>query len=532
MRKLLKVFGVIVFVASISLWLAYRYYWEGVDTSNRKPAFTISTETTYLTGPLDSMGYVDYETALNERLRKGMKPEENAVVLLLKATGPNPERANLSDLFFQALSIPRPAKTPNDYVSQRNFATENWAASESRDPDFFQVDPPFMTRPWLAKDHPVCAEWLAKNTVALKYAEQASRCPKYYHPYVVPNREQTHQTLVDALLPNVQVNRDIAMAFACHAMMKTAEGKHDEAWADLLTIHRLARLQMQGGTLIEMLVGYSMEVIALDRDLAFLEHVQPSSDKIHKIVGDLQRLSAACTIGDKGLQGERIIHISILQQFHRGGFGILDALAGKKEISRPTRAKFAKVDDLDWNLIFQTSNGWFDRFEEIGRIADRTARASALKAIKAEILDLSVSSNDILQEFAEVQVFGSARNSRSTKFANTLARLVSPGLIKINDANDRREQMAKNFRVACALAAYKADNGRYPDKLDALKPKYLPTIPLDSFSGEQLIYEPDATGYLLYSVGINGEDEGGRSYSDLPRGDDLVIRMPLPPLKK
>jgi hypothetical protein len=57
-------------------------------------------------------------------------------------------------------------------------------------------------------------------------------------------------------------------------------------------------------------------------------------------------------------------------------------------------------------------------------------------------------------------------------------------------------------------------------------------ISQDIFSGNPLIYRPSETGYLLYSVGPNGKDDGGRGPDDDPSGDDLVIRMPLPELKQ
>ncbi len=50
-----------------------------------KPKFKLGKDTTYITGPLDADGFVDYETALNEKLRGTIKPEENAVPLLLEA---------------------------------------------------------------------------------------------------------------------------------------------------------------------------------------------------------------------------------------------------------------------------------------------------------------------------------------------------------------------------------------------------------------------------------------------------------------
>src|SRR5690349_12610174 len=62
----------------------------GAD-KRRKPKFTIAKETTFVTGPVDKEGYIDYIAALNERLRKGVTPENNVVVLLWKALGPHPQ---------------------------------------------------------------------------------------------------------------------------------------------------------------------------------------------------------------------------------------------------------------------------------------------------------------------------------------------------------------------------------------------------------------------------------------------------------
>src|SRR5438552_9539171 len=77
--------------------------WPGRST------FTVSPETTYVTGPLDAHGYVDYVTALNERLRGTITPETNANVLIWKALGPRPEGGNgMPAEYFQWLGIEEP----------------------------------------------------------------------------------------------------------------------------------------------------------------------------------------------------------------------------------------------------------------------------------------------------------------------------------------------------------------------------------------------------------------------------------------
>ena len=66
-----------------------------------RPKFRLGKETTYVTGPLDREGYIDYEAAINERLRQGIKPETNGNVLLWQAWGPRPQGRRLPERFYQ-----------------------------------------------------------------------------------------------------------------------------------------------------------------------------------------------------------------------------------------------------------------------------------------------------------------------------------------------------------------------------------------------------------------------------------------------
>src|SRR6266852_3388034 len=88
---------------------------EGAAKKHRG-RFTISKETTYVTGPLDKDGYIDYAAALNERLGKGVTPENNANVLIWKAIGPHPERREISPEYFRKLGIKAPPDADEYYV--------------------------------------------------------------------------------------------------------------------------------------------------------------------------------------------------------------------------------------------------------------------------------------------------------------------------------------------------------------------------------------------------------------------------------
>lgn len=83
--------------------------------------------------------------------------------------------------------------------------------------------------------------------------------------------------------------------------------------------------------------------------------------------------------------------------------------------------------------------------------------------------------------------------------------------------------------LTVALERFRRGEGSYPEKLDALVPKYIQAVPSDVISGGALVYARDGDDYRLYPVGVNQRDEGGRPVEDENgelRGDDTVIHWP------
>ena len=60
-----------------------------------------------------------------------------------------------------------------------------------------------------------------------------------------------------------------------------------------------------------------------------------------------------------------------------------------------------------------------------------------------------------------------------------------------------------------AIRVYALANGREPASLAELVPALLPAVPVDPYSGKPLVYRLDPKGFVLYSVGPNGRDDGG-----------------------
>ena len=85
------------------------------------------------------------------------------------------------------------------------------------------------------------------------------------------------------------------------------------------------------------------------------------------------------------------------------------------------------------------------------------------------------------------------------------------------------------MRIAVAVERYRRDHGEHlPNDLQALIPAYLPAVPIDPFSGNDMRFASDAGGYVVYSVGANRREDGGDvtiGWRDGDRSADTGIRI-------
>jgi hypothetical protein len=81
--------------------------------------------------------------------------------------------------------------------------------------------------------------------------------------------------------------------------------------------------------------------------------------------------------------------------------------------------------------------------------------------------------------------------------------------------------------TALALRLYRKENGRCPENLQQLVPKYLPSVPIDPYDGKPLRYRKLQKGFRVWSVGGNCKDDGGVKVRDWWRKGDLVLESKI-----
>ena len=507
-----------------------------------KVPFTISRETTYIVAPLDKDGYPDYIAAINQHCRKGVTPENNSAVLFWRAMGPSEIFTQRRAEYFKQLGIdPLPEKgdyfvTSEQYAKRLNGAerTPGQKAGESTGDAFLNALAKAAKRPWPKQEFPQVAAWLEVNEKPLALLIEASKRPRRFDPLVGGKSG----ILLSVMVPAFTAYREAGRGLAARAMLRLNDGRVDDAWQDLLACHRLARLVAEGPSLEDFFVGGTLENSAFSAEQGMLQQQRLSTEQALKMRDDLDRLPAISRISDSIDIGERYIYLDNVGHMARGGARWLNQFAqysGFGADSPEQKAYWKAVYDaaaagpVDWDSILRLGNASCDRVVDSMRKATRAERKAA-----GDEMDLRIRKN-----MAETQAIlrtglGKSADQRkvvSEALGHILCGLfLSSGLRAAADVEDRGLMRFDLTKLAFALAAYRTDHQAYPAKLADLAPKYIAQIPKDRFNDGDLHYSPQG-GYLLYSVGPNGKDDGGKGIEDRKRGepwDDIAIRISKP----
>ena len=159
----------------------------------------------------------------------------------------------------------------------------------------------------------------------------------------------------------------------------------------------------------------------------------------------------------------------------------------------------------DWNSVLQRCDEYVDRVVAAIRMPAGAARKQAIAQIENGLKQTGRPS-DVerqLRSFADL-----SQQERSDLFASGMIGLLGPHTHMLSWQNHTTTTQ-EITRLAAALAVYRAEQGQYPDKIDDLVPGVLAALPVDSYNALPFVYKREGEGYLLYSAGENGVDDGG-----------------------
>lgn len=116
---------------------------------------------------------------------------------------------------------------------------------------------------------------------------------------------------------------------------------------------------------------------------------------------------------------------------------------------------------------------------------------------------------------------------------NYLGSLLLPPLTKASERAAEAQAAVDLARTACVLERHRLALGTYPERLDALTPRFTNQLPHDLITGRSLQYRrTNENSFIVYSVGWNEKDNDGnvarakdKNHADWKEGD-WVWQMP------
>jgi hypothetical protein len=496
------------------------------EGNERQSKIPVGRATTFLEGPLDAEGYVDYGAALNAEHGRGVTPETNACVLFWDAVGAEADPTYATAAYFQALGREVPPKEGRYFVSLDDYLTDH---PEIKAPAA-EVDKWFRlsSTPWRGFEHPIVFEWLASNEIPLRVIAEASKRPHYYSPIVAGN------DVMNLKLPGAQAWDEVFDALKVRAMLAVGEGRTAEACSDLLVAITLARLVDRSAPPMAENLYYTWEWIVTWSLRGVVTQERPAENDLRALLDALDRRPPRRPPWERCLNSERLSHLDFLQRLARGDEAALD----RHPETRLPREWGLKPDDykrMDFTAALGEANRRYDEIAESYRRMARTERNAA-------VFEMDKKNREAAKLYAEGGTLFGMKTWKWTpssplEISNVIfqERIFRIGLSMTN--GDYLEVNGSLLRTTIGLEIHRAKYGAYPDRLSELGRRLILAPPVDPYSGSPLLYVRIQDGFLLYSVGPNEIDEGGRDHGDwrqlsddertnIPTWDDIRIRLP------
>jgi len=102
---------------------------------------------------------------------------------------------------------------------------------------------------------------------------------------------------------------------------------------------------------------------------------------------------------------------------------------------------------------------------------------------------------------------------------------LAPVVDRVAETDAHDTGLIRAARAGLAVERYRLATGELPPRLDDLVPEYLEAVPTDPVDGKQLRYKELDRGYVVYSIGPAGTDDGGKEREDSETGWDVTFTV-------
>lgn len=319
-----------------------------------------------------------------------------------------------------------------------------------------------------------------------------------------------------------------------------SRGQLDEAHADVLDLVKLCASQKSEPLVISQLIRAAFATLAFHSTWKILQAPGGADAQFAALQEAWERADFA---GDMAaaFEMERAMQVDFFDQIlaSRSKLGLV---VGKQEVLSEPFNWFATdglllrwVNLPLWQIAWarQEQLRGLERWQELIE-HERLARTNSWAALRSHL----TSSSTLKTSFWT----GSSSEDERPSIWQRVRFPFSAGPFALSDLTIRKSLTAHAQQQlaisALAIRRYQMRTGQVPKDLSALVPNYLKALPRDPMDGGILRYRTTTDeGFVLYSVGVNGHDDGGdpalnsedASFREIWNGRDGVWPTPATP---
>jgi len=306
-------------------------------------------------------------------------------------------------------------------------------------------------------------------------------------------------------LPQYWRFRDPARLLALAARVDTARGDWASAMVASLDAVQMGETLPRGGSLIGMLVGTACENIGRHPAWGYIDHLTVAQARAN--ARRLQAIRAghvpfADTMQEEEWKGQAGLLEMMRRRDWPGGF--IDTFQSQSNNTSSGRP-----------LLSNTFAAW-----QAASAIRRTSRRVALYNYTRYMDQMITNARQPYAAHPADPTPPSDPVNRAVEDSTTLR----PARIDETRADTQNALLL----TLLALRAYRLEHGAYPIALSALVPGYLKAVPDDPFAlSGTLRYRLAGAKFVLYSVGPDGNDDGGKPIFDATKPAPLYPRLTI-----
>jgi hypothetical protein len=423
----------------------------------------------------------DYVAKLNEITRPVANESLNAASLYNKATEMYEQSVETYNKEYESgLELPDNSRVTFSMLLQKNYGETN------------------------TKQKQLIQKWMDENEQIFDLIITGTKKPYYWHKY-----ESNDGKLLSILFPNLAGFRQLAKAQRWRAYFHAEERQYKDALTDMITCFRVGRQLIGDRVLVEQLVGIAVIRLANDTIRDILSEHEINSDTLAELQRELEEIADDKSFAIN-LKTERLMFYDELQRcFTAGDDG---HIAPKHYIELASRAGESIYIAHSKDVFIRTL---LSLFKNTGYILflhpDRDETLKSGNAIYDYYEELA------LQTPAKIQTSMAERDVEIKQLCkkNFMLSILMPELERLIRIGYRARTDYNATLITIAVLRYKQDKGNYPESLEELVTlDYLKELPLDPWSDKPLVYRKTDGDFILYSVGWNFVDDGGKVYRD------------------